>query len=217
MAKAFYNIYLHPLSSYPGPKLWTCNNLVFAYHNIKGDIHLHVASMHAEYGHIVRVNANALSYTSAEAWNDIYTLTRNKTELQRNPIFSLPKGAAGIFQCPSHEDHTRMRKVLRPAFSEKAMRDQGPTIVSYIDLLMTRLKERAGNGSVDMANWYTFTTFDVMGALTFGEDFDCLKESKYHEWCACVSPELPVVYADMDGIGSIRFSSSHVQLLLVPW
>lgn len=33
-----------------------------------------------------------------------------------------------------------------------------------------------------MTDWLNFFTMDVIGDLTFGESFDCLKTGKYHTW-----------------------------------
>jgi cytochrome P450 len=71
------------------------------------------------------------------------------------------------------------------------MQAQQPLITQYVDLLMQRLKERTtqdgGDGErqpavVDLAAWFNFTTFDVIGDLAFGEPFGCLEESRYHPW-----------------------------------
>jgi hypothetical protein len=64
------------------------------------------------------------------------------------------------------------------------MLDQEPIIGSYIGQLMDRLKRDCGNGTqqIDMVRWFNFTTFDIIGDLSFGEPFDCLQNSDYHPW-----------------------------------
>ena len=55
----------------------------------------------------------------------------------------------------------------------------------YFNLLITRLKEMIDSpakGKVDMCNWYNFTTFDVIGDLSFGESFEALEKGVYHTW-----------------------------------
>lgn len=49
--------------------------------------------------------------------------------------------------------------------------------MSYVDLLISRLKEleTGGHGVVNMVHWFNFTTFDVIGDLAFGESFSLLK------------------------------------------
>lgn len=81
-------------------------------------------------------------------------------------------------------DHSRARRLLSHAFSEKALRDQESLIQSYVDMLIERLNGEvsASRETVDMSQWFNFTTFDIIGDLAFGEPFDCLRESQYHPW-----------------------------------
>lgn len=81
----------------------------------------------------------------------------------------------------SNADHSRYRRLLSHAFSEKALRDQEPLMNAYFDQLISRLKERAGSPQ-DMVQWFNFVTFDIIGDLTLGESFDCLRQSELHPW-----------------------------------
>jgi hypothetical protein len=60
----------------------------------------------------------------------------------------------------------------------------------YVGTLMGRLKDQvnAGWGSavVDLVKWYTWTTFDIVGDLGFGETFGCLTSDRYHFWSEMV-------------------------------
>lgn len=78
------------------------------------------------------------------------------------------------------------------AFSESSLRSQESIIKGYIDLLMQRLHENidSGTNAVDMVAWYNFTTFDIIGDLAFGEPFDCLKNSVYHQWVSIIFSSL---------------------------
>ena len=57
---------------------------------------------------------------------------------------------------------------------------------------MQRLHENieSGTKAVDMVAWYNFTTFDIIGDLAFGEPFDCLKNSDYHQWVSIIFSSL---------------------------
>lgn len=71
------------------------------------------------------------------------------------------------------------------------MKEQEPLIGSYVDLLIRRLRENSTDAtgrpqSVNMRDWIAYTTFDIIGNLTFGEDFGCLEGSGYHPWIALV-------------------------------
>ena len=82
------------------------------------------------------------------------------------------------------EEHGYLRRQLSHGFSDRTMRDQQPLIMKYIDLLVQRLFENCGDGSmpINMAAWYNFTTFDIIGDLAFGDSFGCLEYSDYHPW-----------------------------------
>lgn len=70
------------------------------------------------------------------------------------------------------------------------MREQEPALKSYVDLLISRLYAQidcAGTkGVVDIAKWYNYTTFDMIGDFAFGESFDCLQDSRYHPWVSII-------------------------------
>ena len=72
------------------------------------------------------------------------------------------------------------------AFSEKALSAQVPLINSYVDLLIDNLCKKAnescGSTTVDIVNWYNYTTFDILGELAFGESFRCLQDDTLHPW-----------------------------------
>ena len=80
------------------------------------------------------------------------------------------------------QDHARMRRLLNHAFSETALREQEPLMNSYFDLLVQKLSEKVdgpAHGKVNMVRWFNFTTFDLVGDLCFGEDFDALRTEEY--------------------------------------
>lgn len=79
------------------------------------------------------------------------------------------------------EGHTRMRRVMAHAFSDKAMREQEPIIQEYVSLLIQKLRERVDQ-KVDIMAWLNFTTFDLMGDLAFSENFKCLEKGEYNPW-----------------------------------
>lgn len=88
----------------------------------------------------------------------------------------------------NHEDHRRYRRILSNGFSAKAMQDQQPMMMKYVDLLLQRLHEQCEDGTkaLDLVSWYNFTTFDIIGDLAFGESFGCLDNSNYHPWVSLI-------------------------------
>ncbi|UKZ89631.1 uncharacterized protein TrAFT101_004675 [Trichoderma asperellum] len=178
-----YNLYFHPLRRFPGPKLSAMSFIPYSLILTGGDGHHKVLDLHLKYGPIVRVAPNFLLFSHPDAVNDIRGHRKfGQPEHGKDPIRRMPN-VHNIIGA-NREDHTRYRRSLAHGFSHQAMLDQEPIIGAYVDQLMDRLKRDCGNGTqqIDMVRWFNFTTFDIIGDLSFGESFDCLNNSNYHPW-----------------------------------
>ena len=71
IGKIIYNLYLHPLSDYPGPFLARATSLYSTFFDFRGDLHTKSKEWHDTYGDVVRTAPNSLSYNSAQAWEEI--------------------------------------------------------------------------------------------------------------------------------------------------
>jgi hypothetical protein len=50
------------------------------------------------------------------------------------------------------------------------MREQWGLVRGYVDLLVRKLRGESEKGrKMDMAAWYNYATFDIIGDLAFGE------------------------------------------------
>ena len=73
VVKCLYNISpLHPLSKYPGPRLWRATRLCASYHHAAGDLYQQIAAIHEKYGPTVRIAPDELSFTAPAAWSQRY-------------------------------------------------------------------------------------------------------------------------------------------------
>ncbi|KAJ9152036.1 Isotrichodermin C-15 hydroxylase [Pleurostoma richardsiae] len=213
----FYNVFLHPLSGYPGPLLNSGLDLPKILHQLKGTIHENVLELHEAYGSVVRIAPDELSYITAEAQRDIHGNRGGLRPLPPNPIYGAKEreffGAFGLLWLVDHDAHARHRKLLAPAFSDKSLKDQEPIITVYVDLLMQRMRELAGQ-KVDMWAWFNYTTFDIIGDLTFGEPFGCLQESELHPWIHFIFSRLNMMMYGQ--IINTMGAAGHVIEMLVP-
>lgn len=197
--KIVYNIYFHPLSKFPGPKFAAATQIPVSYASWNGVNSQWLASLHEEYSSdVVRVAPDELSFISPSAWKDIYS--------HRPGHATFPKDVSQLVTIDNiltanDPDHSRIRRLFNQAFSEKAVREQEPLIKSHVNTLVDQLKkqdEGPARGKVDLAKWYVWTTFDVIGDLAFGESFDCLKENNFHPWVASLTVLLrTVVFASI--------------------
>jgi cytochrome P450 len=190
VSKAIYNIYFHPLSSYPGPKLWTLTRLPFVISLARGDLHLRLKSFHDQYGRVVRIAPNELSYIDGAAWEDIYTGHVRNKGLPKNSVVFGAQQFRSILD-GSDDDHTRMRKVLAHSFSNQVLYRQEGLLHFYVAKLLDRLHTVARAGkAVNIVEWYNYLSFDVTGELAFSEPFDQLEHRLYHPWVKMIVSHL---------------------------
>lgn len=165
--RVIYNLFFHPLRSYPGPLLWRMSSIPMSYYVYMGTLPQALHKQHKIYGKEVRIGPDEISITDSQAWKEVYTA---KQEFPKDPrkIQYPPNGSHSILTGP-REEHARFRRLLSHAFSDKGLREQEPRIKQYVDLLINRLGEKADSTtSVDIVNWYTCAVFDVIGELAWG-------------------------------------------------
>ncbi|KAI0898217.1 putative cytochrome P450 [Annulohypoxylon nitens] len=159
VARALYNVFLHPLRRYPGPLSHRVTILPRALVQMRGRLPFHVAELHRRYGPVVRVAPDELA------------------------VFEhLPTSIVNA----EADEHGKLRR-------------EG-IIGAYADLLVKRLREAVGNGgegegerrALDIREWYTWTTFDLIGDLSFGVEggFGCLEGAKAHPWVKLINTSI---------------------------
>ncbi|KAL8806382.1 MAG: hypothetical protein Q9200_005062, partial [Gallowayella weberi] len=146
--------------------------------------------LHAKHGSVVRVTPDELSFIGPSAWQDIYA---NRPQLPRHKkgLLQSYNGLPVLTTQTVTEEHTRQRRILSPAFSERALREQEDILKHYTDLLITQLKKQIGqtekgSATVDMTKWYSYTTFDTIGDLLFNDPFHSLENSADHPWVSAI-------------------------------
>ncbi|KAF2971803.1 hypothetical protein GQX73_g1680 [Xylaria multiplex] len=195
IGRILYNVFLHPLRKYPGPLSHRMTVLPRIAWQIGGRLPFHVSELHKRYGPVIRIGPNELAFSSPQAWRDIYG--HKKAGEEEFPKYD---GTYKIFpHLPTsvinsdRQEHGALRRQLSHGFSDRSMREQEPIIGSYVDLLVRRLKDATQkNSSQNLREWYNYTTFDIIGDLSFGSDggFRCLQGSDYHPWVQLVTQSI---------------------------
>ncbi|KAF2500029.1 cytochrome P450 [Lophium mytilinum] len=190
--RAIYDLYFGPLRKYPGPKLAAVSRFPFFWAAYNGDIHTWVSAQHAKYGKVVRITPTDLSYIDGQAWKDVYGHRIGTTgNIPKDPKFygSAPNGVPSLVHGIDDPAHSRVRKIFANAFSDKALKEQEVLFKTYVDMLFGVLKQgtkKDPSKAFNMVNLYNFTTFDIMGKLTFGEDLKLLEKNEYDPWVAVI-------------------------------
>lgn len=180
---------------------------------LSGQLPQEIKAMHQQYGDVVRIAPDELSFIDGDAWKAIYGTRPGHSQKPKDDRLYSPTNGAPSIILSNDVDHSRFRRLLSHAFSDSSLRGQEPIIRGYVDMLMQRLREniQSGTKAINMVAWYNFTTFDIIGDLAFGEPFDCLKNSDYHEWVSILFDS--VKYGAYTNV-SRRFPGSKY---ILPW
>jgi cytochrome P450 len=155
---------------------------------LRGELQHYIVKLHEQYGEVVRVLPNELSFSSANASKDIYGHRKaGQPALDKFQQFYGHPFSDGVHDIVNADDatHSRMRRVFAHAFSDRALKMQEPLFLTYVNRLIEIMRETTAeepDHKFNMVMLYNFTTFDIMGDLTFGEPLDLLTDSTYHGW-----------------------------------
>ncbi|KAJ6443727.1 hypothetical protein O9K51_02112 [Purpureocillium lavendulum] len=183
-----YRLWFHPLAKYPGPSWWGASDLFWLWRtNVRGTYTREAPGLQRKYGNIVRLGPNRLMVDGSIAWTQIFSLNtklHGMDEFSKVPNQLFPGDYKTIVAAP-RDEHRRMRRQLNHAFSDAALKEQEGIINLYVGKLTDHL-ERLGKAgeAVDIATWLNYTTFDIIGDLTFAESFHNLDDSSFHPYVA---------------------------------
>ncbi|KAI9648386.1 hypothetical protein NHQ30_003019 [Ciborinia camelliae] len=193
-ATTFYNLFLHPLSKFPGPIHYRASIFPWAYQFLRGKHPFSVLRLHEKYGPVVRISPSEISFTDLEAWTDIYGASVGN----ENPKYQ--KFYAGIafngvlsdeFSAAGKQSHKILKDVLANGFSERNLKEKEGIIMGHVNLLIKRLRKESEGASdtygklarvgckskwtaIDVTDWFSWYECDVIGDLVIGKSFGCL-------------------------------------------
>ncbi|KAH7066434.1 cytochrome P450 [Paraphoma chrysanthemicola] len=193
LLKGVHRLYFHKLSHFPGPRFSAFTRLPYIIAVATGQITQYVARLHEKYGEVVRISPDELSFLHPQAWRDIYGHGSKEGKGSAPPKFwpryqsTQVNGVPSLISIQGPAEHARARKIFSPAFSDRALTQQSPLFMRYAEKLVTSLQQSGKDGATfDMVRMYNFTTFDVMGDLTFGEPLHMLDSAEYDPWVSII-------------------------------
>ena len=124
---AIYNLYLRPLSRFPGPKTCVVSPIPYLQEMQNGDLVHRIKELHEKDGEIVRTAPDELSLINASALHDLYGHHPGRGTRPRWGYGAVPTGVQNIFNADDSE-HPRYRRLMARGFLEKALRDMEPIL-----------------------------------------------------------------------------------------
>ncbi|GJE94949.1 cytochrome P450 [Phanerochaete sordida] len=170
---------LHPLAQYPGPAHAKLSNITRAYLSARGDIYRVIRAWHDQYGDVVRIGPNELSFRTVDALQPVY----NKEYTQKGPYYDSRTTPEGLTQIDGLRDfavHGARRKPWIKAMSSTSLKNFEPIVKMKAQELVDELAKRQGQ-EIDISEWMHYFGFDFMGHLAFGRELGLLKKGKDHE------------------------------------
>ncbi|KAF9472668.1 high nitrogen upregulated cytochrome P450 monooxygenase 2 [Pholiota conissans] len=174
---------LHPLAKYPGPTICKISKLWTAFVAYRGRLHLYHQALHAEYGPIVRVGPNELSIADKSFIPHILgspglpkgPLWDGRSFSSTNEKFNNYK----LLGVRNPQRHAQLRKPWNQAFKATPLHIYGETLVEEVGkftvLLEKCRRSEDGRAHVDIARWISYLSFDFMGSMAFGAEFNLVR------------------------------------------
>jgi hypothetical protein len=159
IGSAIYDAYFGPLSKFPGPKLNAISILPAIVTNHTGNDNIDIPALHAKYGPVVRTAPGHISYANgAVGFKEIYGF--GKKGLYKDPHFyNIPFNKVHSIITAGDEAHSRQRKVVSNAFSDRALKEQEPLLKQWAELMRDKMMEFAKAGKkADLLKLYNCTT-----------------------------------------------------------
>ncbi|KAF5659558.1 cytochrome P-450 monooxygenase [Fusarium heterosporum] len=167
-----------------------------------------MSEVHRKYGDAVRIAPNEMSFSSPNAYKDIYNHASKDRELfpKSEMFYTIDPSVTrpGILFAIDPKDYRSQRKSLSHAFSAKALRDNEESVKNHIRILVKQLSQKAGSGTdgVDVSKVFNWFTFDIIGEwhllktyqqlanrsgdLAFGESFNSLEQWTESPWISLI-------------------------------
>ncbi|EPS45380.1 hypothetical protein H072_595 [Dactylellina haptotyla CBS 200.50] len=175
-----YRLYFHPLSHLPGPLLAKVTDLYGGYHAWTRRNHYHLFELHKKYGPVIRYGPDRVSFNSSVAVKEIYGASKPLKKAAGYRAVQLQKDTNNLFSSTDKGFHGKRRRILGQGFSEQAMKSYEDIVHERVDKFCEILtKEAGGDGwgaTKNMSKLCAGLTFDVMGALVFGQPFRILED-----------------------------------------
>ncbi|GAT24003.1 benzoate 4-monooxygenase [Aspergillus luchuensis] len=162
IALTCYNLFFHPLRSFPGPPLAKVSKLWSRIGNRTGRKSDRIHEAHLKYGPVVRIGPNELSFAEPAAARAIYT-------------------SSALVKEETFYAHRQRRKLFARGYSQAAMLEFEPHISNKIDMVLKQWKARLADGAIDVYPWLHWLAFDVVYHLMFDEDPGQVTSGRSHE------------------------------------
>ncbi|KZF21950.1 cytochrome P450 [Xylona heveae TC161] len=181
LSNAVFNLYFHPLKNFPGPWFAGASRLWYSLKVFQGRHKYAIKTLHDDYGLVVRIAPNELSYIDPGAWNDIYGKNAHHngshTLEKETGTFGAGFGNSETLVDADSTTYKAQKKNALRGFSHQELIKKGGIMTFYADDFIQNLKnsfEKGNLGAVNIDAWIGNTILDIHGKLVIGQDFGAI-------------------------------------------
>ncbi|KAL9125172.1 MAG: hypothetical protein Q9217_005582 [Psora testacea] len=183
--KWVYNLYLHPLRHIPGRRREAASLALSLYPTTRGKVSWLIHDLHEKYGKIIRIGPDSLSFTDPSVLKELYGHKKDVKDVyakDESEYLQQEDSMSDIFLC-HHGKAAQIRRLLSPAFSDRAIQDAERYIQRYVSLLVSGLRERSAASPfspnkdrvVNIIAWYQMIMYDLITHFLMSEPLGCLE------------------------------------------
>lgn len=173
-----YSRWFHPLAHIPGPFFCSISVWPSAYHARKRDRHLWIEACFNKYGNKIRIAPNEVLFRNPAAHRDIYGSRANVRRADFYNALLLKESLANTFSHTDNAAHTRSRKLLDLAFSNKSIRAASVFMQQHIDRWHELLIQHSGEDWTEprnLTNWANYLVLDILGDVCYGKSLSMME------------------------------------------
>ena len=155
------------------------------YYNWRGQKYIAVHQAHQALGEVVRIGPNTISFSSIQAYRDIYG---HGSQVIKDVFYDNQAGGnPSMADTSSRELHRLKRKNLSFVFSANQVTSMEPRVMNVVDKLLraVKVKSQGGkiaptdrfdvvDGTLDIRPWLNMFTYDAISSMFFSKSFNFL-------------------------------------------
>ena len=176
ISRILYNLLLHPLRNVPGYLPARATSAWLTAMDMAGHRSRTIDQWHRQYGPVVRVGPNEVSFADPRLIKEIYG---QATPYMKSSFYdTLNIGKPGnMFDMTNREMHQERRRLLSHAFSAGSISGTEPLVAESISKYLNWCSKFQGT-PFDVFVWHRRLALDMVGSLFLGKGFGTLENDK---------------------------------------
>ncbi|KAI0816187.1 cytochrome P450 [Xylaria sp. FL0064] len=171
------------LNKYPGPFIASLTDLWRLYEVWGRQFEVTNRKLHDQYGDVVRLGPNTLSFADPKALKTIYGLNKGFIKSDFYIVqqgVSKGRGLATLFSTTDNNFHAQLRRCVNSAFSMSALVQYEPFVNNTMKLFFEQTERLYVNNpeGCDFVRWLQFYAFDVIGEVTYSKRHGFLERNE---------------------------------------